>query len=113
MSNLQLTISSPQLNHKGKMVLINQLVKRFGGKVVVYSCEVVDSTLRVEPEFKTQDSLKRAEAGINEILKNMCEEMDNQGNCCSEHYNCCNCGTGNCGCRYCFSCNACSFCKEQ
>jgi len=32
-------------------------------------------------------------------------------NDCSTLYNCCDCGGNDCGCRYCFSCNACSHCN--
>ncbi len=113
MSNLQLTISSPELNRKGKLVLINQYLKRCSGKVTIYSCAVADNTLTVSPEFKNQDELSDIGSGINEILENMCEEMDNQGNCCFEHYNCCDCGGNDCGCPGCFSCKACPFCKEE
>ena len=31
---------------------------------------------------------------------------------CRDHYNCCDCGGSDCGCRYCFSCNACDYCKN-
>ena len=30
---------------------------------------------------------------------------------CGDYYNCCNCGGENCGCTYCFSCNACEYCQ--
>lgn len=32
---------------------------------------------------------------------------------CFEQLNCCNCGDNDCGCRYCFSCNACDHCKRD
>lgn len=35
---------------------------------------------------------------------------------CSEYYNCCDCGIKDgdgCGCRYCWSCNACEDCLED
>lgn len=32
---------------------------------------------------------------------------------CSSIYNCCDCGGNNCGCGYCFSCNACEFCLRN
>ena len=32
---------------------------------------------------------------------------------CGEMFNCCNCGGNDCGCRYCFSCNACEHCKSE
>jgi hypothetical protein len=31
---------------------------------------------------------------------------------CSDIYNCCDCGDGDCGCAYCFSCNACENCRR-
>lgn len=43
-----------------------------------------------------------------------CEELGDEGNTldCGDRYNCCDCGGHNCGCRYCFSRNACESCKE-
>jgi hypothetical protein len=38
--------------------------------------------------------------------------MSNDCNC-SEIYNCCDCGGNDCGCRYCWSCNACEDCLEE
>lgn len=32
---------------------------------------------------------------------------------CSELYNCCDCGGSGCGCRYCWSCNACETCMSS
>lgn len=40
---------------------------------------------------------------------------------CCELFNCCDCGVtvesrdngGGCGCRYCFSCNACEYCLNK
>lgn len=36
---------------------------------------------------------------------------------CEEQYNCCDCGTDDqdngCGCRYCWSCNACEECLNE
>lgn len=29
---------------------------------------------------------------------------------CSELFNCCDCGGNDCGCSYCWSCNACETC---
>lgn len=31
---------------------------------------------------------------------------------CSVLFNCCSCGGNDCGCAYCFDCNACASCKE-
>lgn len=32
---------------------------------------------------------------------------------CSEIYNCCDCGGNDCGCGYCWSCNACEDCLNE
>ena len=29
------------------------------------------------------------------------------------NFDCCDCGGNDCGCRYCFSCNACEHCKNK
>ncbi len=40
-----------------------------------------------------------------------CEHSDDGGKTtCSDMYNCCSCGGNDCGCRYCFDCNACEEC---
>lgn len=31
---------------------------------------------------------------------------------CHDLYNCCDCGESDCGCAYCFSCQACDYCKN-
>lgn len=36
-----------------------------------------------------------------------------QGYTCDELFNCCDCGGNDCGCPYCWSCNACRVCKED
>lgn len=42
-----------------------------------------------------------------------CEHLQNSKYDCSNLYNCCDCGGNNCGCAYCFSCNACEFCLDE
>lgn len=32
---------------------------------------------------------------------------------CEDMFNCCDCGGNDCGCGYCWSCNACDNCKED
>ena len=32
---------------------------------------------------------------------------------CEELFDCCDCGGNDCGCAYCWSCNACEECKED
>lgn len=36
-----------------------------------------------------------------------------EDNCNCEMYNCCDCGGTDCGCGYCFSCNACDDCLGE
>jgi len=44
--------------------------------------------------------------------ENECEEVSDEHNyICSDLYDCCSCGGVDCGCRYCFDCNACDNCK--
>jgi len=48
--------------------------------------------------------------------ENHCEKLDYEGNgkdTCSDYYNCCDCGGYDCGCAYCWSCNACEFCLND
>lgn len=108
-----LTISNQELSHIGKVAQIREFLKRCSGKKTTYSFTVIGNTLSVLPGFKSQEALERVKAGIDDILSDMCEELDGRGNGCSEHYACCGCGGNNCGCRGCFSCNACSFCTEE
>ena len=35
------------------------------------------------------------------------------GMTCSDLYDCCSCGGNDCGCAYCFDCNACEFCLNE
>ncbi len=51
---------------------------------------------------------------IKELTK--CVNKDETGLTCFELYDCCDCGADNiqcCGCRYCFSCNACEYCLDK
>ena len=32
---------------------------------------------------------------------------------CEDRYDCCDCGTQDCGCEYCWSCNACEECLND
>jgi hypothetical protein len=34
-------------------------------------------------------------------------------NTCEKMYNCCDCGGNECGCSYCWSCNACDICLDH
>lgn len=42
------------------------------------------------------------------------ENTLNKSNCnCAEIYTCCDCGGNDCGCAYCWSCNACDDCLND
>ena len=44
----------------------------------------------------------------------MCEHVIEKGDWnCSKTFDCCDCGGNNCGCAYCWSCNACEECLEE
>lgn len=48
------------------------------------------------------------------LEKAECEWLEgNQTLTCNELYNCCACGGNECGCAYCFDCNACEVCREE
>lgn len=113
MCKFQLTMSHAELSHKGKVTLINQYLTRRSGKKFSYTATVTGNEILINPAFKSQEALEHVECALLEILNNMCEEMDGRGDGCSELYNCCDCGTGNCGCAYCFSCNACDHCLNE
>lgn len=42
----------------------------------------------------------------------MCKNAEN-GLTCEDLYDCCDCGGNDCGCGYCWSCNACEECLEE
>lgn len=41
-----------------------------------------------------------------------CVYWDHYKATCSEMYNCCSCGDGQCGCPYCYDCRKCEHCEE-
>lgn len=44
----------------------------------------------------------------------MCESVTKDNKLtCEDLYNCCDCGGVECGCPYCWSCNACDTCKDE
>lgn len=46
----------------------------------------------------------------------MCQNVNTYGNqvlTCDDLFNCCDCGGNDCGCPYCWSCNACEECLEE
>lgn len=45
---------------------------------------------------------------------NQCEyNKDNKEYDCGYLFDCCDCGGNDCGCAYCFSCNACENCLKK
>jgi len=49
----------------------------------------------------------------NQILT-QCENESRTGETCYDLFNCCSCGGAeDCGCPYCFDCNACDFCLNE
>jgi len=103
---------NPEIYHKGKIFLIKKLIKS-SSKLVQYQTHIENHELTILPPFKDQKTLDSYAESINRVLDNECEKMDNIGNDCFEHFNCCNCGDNDCMCNGCFSCNACEYCKEQ
>lgn len=46
-----------------------------------------------------------------EMNLSSCENKTSNGLTCEDLFNCCDCGGSECGCGYCWSCNACDHCK--
>ena len=48
-------------------------------------------------------------------MGNKCEGYSHGGDSvqCEDYFDCCDCGGNECGCAYCFSCNACDFCLND
>lgn len=43
----------------------------------------------------------------------ICENQKDVGTDCDGMFDCCDCGGHDCGCRYCWSCNACEKCLDK
>lgn len=104
-----LSITSAELAKPGKLRQVRGYVRNVRKEMVLE-----EGTKLTIKAFKSQLGVDRVKEGINEILDNDCENI----NCevardCSELYNCCDCGGNNCGCAYCFSCNACETCLGE
>lgn len=55
----------------------------------------------------------REQEQVKYLAASTCEHKGD-GSTCGDRYNCCGCGGGaDCGCPYCFDCNACGACKVQ
>ena len=54
---------------------------------------------------------KYKERGIDYCIH---AENENDTRCyCDDYYDCCHCGGNDCGCAYCYSCNACEYCSNH
>lgn len=56
------------------------------------------------------DKTKYTKVPIKKEREIKCEFAENTGDTCAKRLNCCDCGGNDCGCRYCWSCNACEHC---
>lgn len=59
--------------------------------------------------------IRKIESHTDNVIAGVCDNIDGQNSLgCESLYNCCDCGTNDqergCGCRYCWSCNACDHC---
>ncbi|MFS1427529.1 hypothetical protein LMH73_010265 [Vibrio splendidus] len=106
---LSLEIKSDELLVPVKLKQIRAYVEKHRKEIVLAS-----STHLVIKPFKSEQAIAHVKAVVMEFLDDMCENLNSDyAKSCSDLYNCCDCGTGNCGCRYCFSCNACSVCLDE
>lgn len=69
----------------------------------------------MENQFISLQMAKEAKKDAKRIILNSnCENIKAGSKYpCTEAFNCCDCGGNECGCAYCFSCNACDYCKEN
>lgn len=68
------------------------------------------ATPSLTTEGDSHDDLPGAEEREATHTETACE-MGAAPHDCSSMFNCCDCGGNNCGCRYCWSCNACDTCR--
>jgi hypothetical protein len=60
---------------------------------------------------KYEERELRIQAEIKRVQDNC--ENSNGNYTCSDLFDCCDCGGHDCGCAYCWSCNACEFCLND
>lgn len=108
-NELSIHISSDELTKAVKVKQIRAYVLK-QNKELIFK----DPTNLVIKPFKSEQAVNHVKAVIDEFLNNMCESLNSDiATACSDLYNCCDCGSGHCGCGYCFSCNACSECLSD
>lgn len=66
--------------------------KKMGKEIVCLTCKTSENVVLKEKE---------------KFIENTCN------NGCSSLYDCCDCGGNECGCLYCWSCNACEVCLNN
>lgn len=100
----------------------DELVKNFKVKQIAsllskkhqYHYSLTNKTTLKMKGFRSQAAAQRIESYVRDILGDMCElPTDSDSSTCSDLYNCCSCGGANCGCAYCFDCNACDHCLSD
>lgn len=102
-------IMSDQLKIPAKVKQARNLVRNKG-----YEFILTDNTSLTIKPFKSEQGANRVKELVQDILDNMCENLCGEVALdCSELYNCCDCGGNNCGCAYCWSCNACDECQSE
>lgn len=72
-----------------------------------------DAWSRTEYGDAIADALARDGEAAKPCENKRAPALHGGGLACGEAFNCCDCGGGDCGCRYCFSCNACDACLED
>lgn len=106
---IDINISSNELTKPVKVKRVRLYVENKG-----YSFNLENKINLNVASFKSIGGAERVKAHILEILNDMCENLNSDITAdCSELYNCCDCGGNECGCAYCWSCNACSECHSE
>lgn len=88
------------------------LVDRQGRRVTLYieaQLDKINTYQAVLKEHKKQTALAAFEASKCKRK----EYYNGHLHTCASIYNCCDCGGNNCGCAYCWSCNACEYCLSE
>lgn len=102
-------IESNELTKRVKLKKVRAYVEKLGKEMIL-----AQPSHLVVKSFKSEQGVAQVKGVIMEILDDMCENLNSdQQMSCEEMFNCCDCGTGECGCPYCWSCHACYVCMER
>lgn len=74
-----------------------------------YQCEKEVNWLA--PDSRCKDCTRLTPEEV--VGKPSCELVSDDCGPCEVEFDCCDCGGNECGCRGCWSCNACDHCKEE